>query len=349
LFISTRISFLSLVLETSPIRYHHLCLTDPSRLCFRDDVYLCVCGENHSRVECFTYDDQLDECSNCRANGRCLRGDPRLANDFVCLCPECYSGRQCQFTTKSFSFTLDQLFSSDLLSVDRRRTMSLLIFFPLLGFFLAIPSNLFSFFTLRRRSCLRQGVGHYLLAMSVTNQLSLALLAARLIYLSVIVAISRSSSPLIDDLFCKLLDYLLTCLTRLSPWFSSFVALERGYSVVLFNRHWFKQPHIARSLMLFTILVVLLSASYELVFIKSFTSTENGKSTMCVIEYPLNDRSMWVSIHQVISVLHFLFPLLINVCSTLTIMLIVLKNKMNIRVTAYCKSLFCCAKYLNSN
>ena len=320
-------------------------MTDPSRLCFRDDVYLCICGVNHSRVECFNYDDQLDQCSNCRANGRCLQGDPRLTNDFVCICPECHSGRQCQFTTKSFSFTLDQLFSSDLLSVDRRRTMSLLMFFPLFGFFLAIPSNLFSFLTLRRRSCLRQGVGHYLLAMSLVNQLSLALLAARLIHLSVIVAISRSSSPLIDDLFCKLLTYLLTCSTRLSLWLSSFVALERVYSVVLFNRHWFKQPHIARSLMFLIVLVVLLSACDELVFVKSFPIMENGKSTMCVIEYPFSHRSMWVSIHQIISVLHFLFPLLINVCSTLTIMGVVVKNKMNIRVTAHCKSLFSFTEY----
>ena len=333
------------VLETSPIRYHQLCMTDPSRLCFRDDVYLCICGKNHSRVECFNYDDELDRCSNCRSNGRCLQGNSPQSNDFVCLCSECHSGRHCQFNTKSFSFTLDQLFSPDLLSVNRRRTMSLLIFFPILGFFLAIPSNLFSFFTLRRRSCLRQGVGHYLLAISLVNQFSLALLAARLVHLSVIVAISRSSSPWIDDFFCKLLTYLLTCSTRVGPWLSSFVALERVYSVVFFNRHWFKQPHIARSLILFTILVILLSAFYELVFVKSFASMENGNSTMCVIEYSSSDQSMWILIHQIVSVSHFLFPLLINLCSTLTIMGVVVTNKMNIRVTAHCKCLFYTAEY----
>ena len=289
-------------------------------------------------MECFLYNDQLAQCSFCLAEGRCLRGDPHRSDDFLCLCPECHFGQQCQINTKSFSITLDQLFASDLLSSRKRLTISLLIVFSLFTFFVSIPNNLFSFLTLRRRSCLRQGVGHYLLAMSVFNQLTLALLTARLIHLTVILTLSRSS-PRIDDLFCKLLGYLVTCFIRVSPWLSSFVALERVYSVVFFNRHWFKQPHIARSLMFSTVALILVSSAYELAFVKSFTGIEDRSSAMCVIEYPSAYRSMWISIHQIVSVSHFLFPLLINLCSTFTIMAIVIKNKMNIRLVKLCKCL----------
>ena len=45
--------------DASPIRYHHRCITNPTRLCFRNDVYLCICAGNHTRVQCFNYDDQL--------------------------------------------------------------------------------------------------------------------------------------------------------------------------------------------------------------------------------------------------------------------------------------------------
>ena len=261
-----------------------------------------------------------------------MQGNPHRLTDFVCLCPSCSSGRQCQFNTKSFSFTLDQLFSSDLLSARRETTFSLLLVFSLLGFIFALPNNLFSFVTLRRRSCLHQGVGHYLLWLSVVNQLTLAFLTARLLHLSVIISISRSSSPWIDDLFCKLLNYLLICSTRLSSWLPSLVALERLYTTVFFNKHWFKQPRVARSLILLVIGWILLSAAYELVFVKSFIGIENVNSAMCVIEYPSTGQSLWIFIHQLVSVCHFLFPLLINLCSTLTIMSIVIKNKMNIRL-----------------
>ena len=40
---------------------------------------------------------------------RCLQGN------VVCLCPACHSADRCRFNFKSFSFTLDQLFSADLL------------------------------------------------------------------------------------------------------------------------------------------------------------------------------------------------------------------------------------------
>jgi hypothetical protein len=325
------------MIDSSPIRYHQICILNQTRLCFRDDVYLCICAENHSRVECFNYDDQLDRCEHCLNNGLCLQGSPHRSNDFVCLCPECHSGQQCQFSTKSFSFTLDQLFSPDLLSHQRQTTtIALLILFCLFTFLLALSNNIFSFVTLRHDCCLRHGVGHYLLWMSIINQLSLTLLTARLLHLMLILTGFRSS-PLVNALFCKLLSYLLTCVTRLSYWLPSFVALERVYTTVFLNKQWFRRPHIARSLMLLTLGLILVSTVDELVFVKSFISIADGNSAMCVIEYPSSRRSMWILIHQVVSVSHFLFPLLINLCSTLTITSIIIKNKMNIRGTEKCK------------
>ena len=319
------------LIGSSPIQYHQICIRNRTLLCFRDNFYLCICGENHTRVECLLYDEQLDRCSHCLSGGRCLKGNPHRSNDFICLCSSCHSGRQCQFSTKSFSFTLDQLFSPDLLSARKQTTVSLLLFFSLLFFVLAVPHNFFAFITLRRPSCLRNGIGHYLLWMSVIDQVGVALLAARLIHLSVIMTMFQSS-PMVDDLFCKLLSYFLTCTTRFNSWLSSFIALERVYTTVFLNKKWFKQPHVACCLMLMTFGLILLSAAYELIFVKSFSSVEDEHSVMCVIEYPPTHRSMSASVHQMVSIISFLFPLLINLCSTVTIMSIVIKNKMNICV-----------------
>ena len=93
---------LFILLESSPIRYHSICRNHSTLLCFRDDHYLCLCVDNHTRVECFLYNDQLDRCSHCSSGGRCLRGDHNRFTDFICLCPLCYSGEQCQFSLKIF-------------------------------------------------------------------------------------------------------------------------------------------------------------------------------------------------------------------------------------------------------
>ena len=74
-----------------------------------------------------------------------------------------------------------------------------------------------------------------------------------------------SSHPLVSDISCKVLNYSLSCSTRVSLWLTTFVALERVYTTVFLTSHWFKQPHIARRLIILTFAVILLSAAYELV------------------------------------------------------------------------------------
>ena len=315
--------------DSSPIRYHHICINNPTRLCFRDDVYLCICTENHSRVECFNYDDQLDQCEMCRSNGRCLQGNPTRSNQFLCLCPQCHSGRYCQFNTKSFSFTLDQLFSPDLLSHQRQTTtISLLIFFSLFTFLLAIPNNLFSLITLRRRSCLRHGVGHYLLWMSVINQFSLICLLARLLHLTLNIT-GTSSSSTTNNLLCKSLNYLLSSSTRMVYWLTSLISIERLYSTLSLRGQWLKQPRIARRLILLIFFTVFITDLYELFFYKSFSTQtdEETQGSMCVLDISSKDRFLWLTFHLLFLILHSLLPFLINLFSTITISLIIINKK----------------------
>ena len=314
------------MIDSSPIRYHQICVTDPNRLCFRDDVYLCICAEKHTRVECFLYDDQLDRCKHCLNNGLCLQGNLRRSNDFLCLCPSCHSGEQCQFNTESFSFTLDQLFSPELFSDQRQKTIYLLIFFSLLLFFLALPNNLFSFLTLRRRQCLRYGIGHYLLWMSVINQLNLAFFVARLIHLIVKIS-DTSSSSMLDDLLCKASNYFLSSSTRLVYWLTSLISIERLYMTIFINGQWLKKPDIARRLILVTFFVVFTTDLYEVFFYKSFSNVITSEGSICVLEISRHERSRWMIFHLLFLVLNSLLPFLINLFSTITIILIIVNKK----------------------
>ena len=318
------------LLESSPIRYHQICRNDWDILCFRDDIYLCLCAENHTRVECFLYNDELDHCSRCLAKGRCLKGDLRQPKDFLCLCPSCHSGGQCQFNTKSFSFTLDQLFSSDLLSTQRQRTtISLLAIASLFIFFFALVNNLFSFVTFRRPSSLRYGVGHYLLCMSVINQLSLALLLARLLHLILNITGTSSFSSTTNDLLCKSLNYSLSSSTRLVYWLTSLIAIERVYTTIFLRGQWLKQPRIARRLMAFIFFTVFVTDLYELFFYESFSGGLENHGSLCILQISSRDRSLWMTVHLLFLILHSLIPLLINLVSTITICLIIIRKKIN--------------------
>jgi hypothetical protein len=318
-------------IRISPIKYHYLCQICPTLICFYDQSYLCICTDDHSRVECFGYDHRLDYCSHCLAGARCLKEDQSRLNNFICLCPPCHSGIYCQFSSNSFTFTLDQLFFTDLTSEKKETTVRWLIIAPLLLFFVALPSNLFSLATFRRRKCLHNGVGQYLFCMSIVNQINIGFLVARLIHLSAAITNSRSYS-ITDHILCKVFSYSLTCSTRITFWLASFVAVERVYMTIFLNGRWLKQPHIARRIVGLIFFVILLSAAYEVVFVQSFSRVINNRtSNMCVLNFPISHRSLWMIMHQTITIINSILPLLISIFCTITIVCVIIKNKMNIR------------------
>ena len=318
-----------------PFIYHSLCLNDSRRLCFYDDYYLCVCNDHQLGVECFLYDHTSDTCSECLAGGRCLKGG---TNEFLCICPPCHTGSRCQFNFGSFSFTLDQLFYNDLLSKDtmiRHLTFYSLILGPCLLFVIGLINNLCCFVTFRRPKCLRNGIGQYLLSMTVFNQINLACLVIRFTHLTINIA-SPYSFHQFDMIFCKLSNYFLVTSTRLTQLLSSLIAIERLYVVVFLNGNWLKKPHIARRIIFVTTLIILIISAYELVFIDLQKSGADSINAICTMTFPLDSR-VWNDLHFTVMIITSLTPFVINLVCTIGIICIVTKKKMNANMQDICK------------
>ncbi|CAF4374104.1 unnamed protein product [Rotaria socialis] len=89
--------------------YHHICRNDPSRICFYDSDYFCICQEDSKRVHCFGHNTLVDTCDSCMSGGKCIKGDLKNPIDFVCLCRSCYQGELCEISLEAFGFTIDTL------------------------------------------------------------------------------------------------------------------------------------------------------------------------------------------------------------------------------------------------
>ncbi|CAF0816639.1 unnamed protein product [Adineta ricciae] len=315
--------------EISPIKYHFLCTNGTDLLCFYDMNYLCICDENHTRTECFEYDHSLDRCFNCLSGGKCIQGNRLKADDYLCICLPCHSGKSCQFSSKSFSFTLDQLFSADLLSRNRfvrYASIYLLTIGSSIIFLIGFINNIFAFVTFRRPKCRRYGSGQYLLFMSIINQISLGVLALRLIHLTVNM-LTQYFHPTFNNVCCSLLNYLLKSSSRLTYWLVALIAIERVYTTVFLNKQWLKKPYIARRLIILTTSGILVTSAYELPFVTSHSGFNDAKSSICILAFPNHD-SGWVYIHQGVTIINALVPFVINLCSMITIMYVVIQKKM---------------------
>jgi hypothetical protein len=212
-------------------KYHRLCYSNNTTLtpkCFYDNNYLCICTADKYRAECFIL--LSDNCSKCLSNGRCIEDvTVNLAKEpgFLCICPRCYFGHVCEFSTLAFSFTLDSLIVKDLFE-----TRFIYLSIVLVIFLIDLFNNICSFSTFKHHAARRVGTGNYLYIISILSQLSLLLLLLKMIHIII------SSNNLLDNvetlniIMCKTISYLLPVSTRSTYWLLSLITIDRLYLVV---------------------------------------------------------------------------------------------------------------------
>ena len=294
------------VTENSLFKYHRLCRNHMRLFCFLDDSYLCICGKKNYRAECFGYDDHLDQCSFCLAGGRCVKGDPTQANDFICLCPPCQSGRYCQFSSEAFSFSLDSLIA------ENHMTVQLLYLSPtILMFFAGALTNYASFITFKRPNLRKIGVCAYLLILSLINQCSLLTLFLKIISIPI-------GFP--SDISCKIISYTLSVFTRYSGWLTSWITIERVCFLLFPFNSFLNKPRISIVLSLITLIIIALMHIHEL-FVYTAASIPE-KTTFCTAHF---DRLS--TYNRVTVLIHYIVPFCVQIVSTTVLIVLAARSR----------------------
>ncbi len=273
-------------------------------MCFYDKDYLCICQSDHYRAECFLFDSKSDHCSKCLSGGKCLQGNQQDQKNFICLCPSCYQGDQCEFSLQPFSFTLDSLligYSKEVKIIYA--TLALLIF--IIGLF----NNFCSFVTFKRPIPRKVGVGNYLFIVTCLNQMILFCLLLKFIQ------ITFEFSEIIS---CKIIPYCLSTFTRLTYWLTSWVSIDRFLLTLFPTSLHLKTPRRAIGIIIVTSIVLLGMHIHEIIY---YTIIEHAPTGLPICL--TNFDSIRISTYNRISTLiHYLCPFILQViCITLQIVL----------------------------
>ena len=305
-------------------KYHRLCHSiDESLLlkCFHANEYLCICSANFDRAECFGLPS--DNCSKCLSNGRCIEDvTTNIAKEakFLCICPDCYYGHVCEFSTLAFSFTLDSIIIEDSFYIR-----FIYLFIALLIFFIGLFNNICSFSTFKRRTPRKMGAGNYLFIVSIMSQLSLLLVLLKMTHILI------SSNNLIDNfqflnmIMCKIISYVLSVTTRSTYWLLSLVTIERLSLVLYPTATVFKKPKIAICSSIITILIVFGMHIHEIFYYTIVKDSNNA--TLCVINFV----ETYISRYDRATVLfHSLGPFIIQSCSVTTLIVLLARSRARI-------------------
>lgn len=293
-------------------KYHQICRNDSQSqlLCFVDTDYLCICQWDHYRVDCFLHDIRIDHCDECLSNGKCIKGDIHNDNDFICLCPQCYRGDRCEFNMQAFGFTIDSLL------VDCSREMmivylSMVMLLFIVGFF----NNLCSFVTFKRPTPRKVGVGNYLFIITCFNQLSLFFLLVK--FIQIIFGIINLES-------CKIVSYLFTVFTRSTYWLTSWVTIDRLFSILFPTSTALKKPRLTIGISVVTLFCLFSMHIHEIIcntIIQQHTSTG---SPICVTNFSAYSISTY---NRVSTLIHYLLPFCLQIIGITLLIILVARSR----------------------
>lgn len=314
------------------VKYYHIpCRERSNLMCFRDNSakFMCICTrERHAN--CFEYDfNQTHDChqnlNGCENGGKCYQGRA-CPTSIVCVCPQCYYGAKCQFSTRGMTLSLDII-----LGYQIRRGLSIALQ-PLsvkVGITLTIVIVLFglisgslSTLTFRTRTIREVGCGIYLLVSSILSILTTLVFAYK--FVSLLLAQTSSITNRTALRFnCVLIDFMIRSLLAVVDWLAAAVAIERALNAVkgvYFNKK--KSRTVARWIIMIIILSTCLSLVHDPLHRQLVDDTQEER-TWCYIRY----SSTLNFYNSAITIIHFAFPFAINCVSAIIIIAVAAQNR----------------------
>ena len=321
------------------IKYYHLPCQNKTISCFYDRDHFCLCNDFGSQrvANCFEFDStRTHNCfklSMCQNGGQCLQDDVQCPQTFQCVCRECFYGSLCQFSSSSFDISLDGIIGSHIqpnLSLTYQPpiikiTLTLLIIMIIVG----LINGILSFFAFRSKEARQVGCGYYLLGSAITTLLTSLMLALKFSIL-LCAQMSIITNEIFLNLQCYSFDYLLLVCLNMDRWLNACVAIDRALNVFKgthFDKK--KSKQIAKYMISCLVVFIMISTIYDPIHrqLVNDDSNDEHRRVWCIVSY----SSQLLSINQSIHMFHFFVPFLINIISSLIIIILSTKRQQTIR------------------
>ncbi|CAF1195873.1 unnamed protein product [Adineta ricciae] len=305
--------------------YPLLCRQNLDLKCFYDPEHMCLCDQDRF-ANCFLFNHTINhDCSDynyCENQGRCLRNNATCPSKWTCICQDCFYGNKCQFSTSGFILSLDTILAYHIqpkVSIGRQSLLiKISIFISSTLFLVGFCNGLLAFVTFRRSKVKRVGSGYYLLSSSIVSILTIILLTYKFWFL----LLSQTSFIINRTLLhwnCLIVDVLIRIFLGLSEWLNCCVAIERMFSVIMGVR--FRRTTSVRYSKRIIIIIIILVTS---------THVHEPLRRELIDDFDIDERRIWCFVryssliekyNSVITLFHFLIPFIINIISSLWIII----------------------------
>ena len=246
----------------------------------------------------------------------------------ICICPPCFYGRRCQFSTSGFGLSLDAILGYHILPnvsiihqpIIVKMSLALTIIFIIVG----LINGILSIITFKNKIIREVGCGLYLLGSSITTLLTMIMFGLKfLILLLAQMTIISNRSFLIFQ--CHSIDFILRICLNMDQWLNACVAIERAITVIKGASFDKKKSKQTAKLVIIILLIVIIGTSIHDPIYRRLIDEENDdddeKRIWCIVTYSSNLQIY----NYIMHIFHFFGPFIINLISA--IILIIKKSR----------------------
>ena len=245
---------------------------------------------------------------------------PRIS---ICLCPVCFYGTRCQFSTNGFSLSLDAILGYHIrpnINISHQPSAVLIsliltVIITLLGFI----NGILSLITFKNKTTRESGCGIYLLCSSIITLLTMIIFLLKFLIL-LLSQMGSIKNRLFLNIQCHSIDFLLRFCLTMDQWLTAFVAIERAFIIIKginFNKK--KSKLIAKWTIIGLVLITIVTNIHDPIYRNLFEedNDDEEKRIWCIVKYPSAIRI----INLIINIFHFIVPFIINLISAIIIII----------------------------
>jgi hypothetical protein len=309
------------------IKYYHLPCEQYSLTltCFYDDIHICLCYDYGEKrlANCFEFSHNMTfDClgqSECENEGQCFQDTPDCPQKSMCVCPSCFYGTRCQFSTSGFGLSLDAILGYHILPhfklIHQPSIVQISAALTMIFIVAGSINGIFALITFRNKIIREVGCGLYLYASSITSLFTIFIFGLKF-WILILTQMSLTSNGSFLSCQCHSIDFLLRVCLSMDQWLCACVALERAITTkrgTHFNKQKSKQ---AAKVVISILLVVIVATSIHDPLYRRLIVEENDdveKRIWCIVTYP----SSLQIYNSAIYIFHFLGPFMINFVSAI--------------------------------
>ncbi|CAF3293516.1 unnamed protein product [Rotaria sp. Silwood2] len=314
--------------------YPLLCRQDPQLMCFYDEYFMCVCDSDRFS-NCFEFNNTIkyncNEKNLCYNDGQCFLNNETCPTTFICVCNDCYYGKQCQFSTSDFIFSLDPILGYHIKPSISLHQQPFIVKFSIIittiMLILELIMGSLSIATFQVKRSREVGCGYYLLASSISSMCMIIVLTIKFwqLVLSQMSIITNRSLLLFN---CISIEMILKSCLASSEWLNACVATERMFAIiknVSFDKK--KSRIVAKRVILVIIILATITHIHDPLYRQVINDLDGDQERIwCLSQY----SPALTKYNIFITLFHFLVPFSINLVSAFVIIIGAARSRVNV-------------------